>query len=704
MAVNKYDRAAEAAFINTYAPIDFGALYQIGAANNAAVEKAQKEFQDQVKTWAEFQTPSVKDAANWDKLTTERAKELVQKFAENPELIKTAAGRSKIQQLINSTDYNSLRMLKESAEMQKLGMKIRAEMKAKNRYKESWDKSDIVNYDTLGTQKIFSDITPDYYQSLFEIVKPLVDDIKPSFHVGSTNPNNPKERLPFTKGWNAITLNDLQRTLQINKNSILHTTSGKNWYNDIANEVLRRNPNATEEEIDDVFMEAMLREASYKLYSAPVEDAYAQQTALLRQKAYYDSIKNGNKPTGGKQLGIEDVFATQYSNKLKEISLSLKQNDPSFKDKYDSEMDNVSIELTEFTKQLINNNKSFASKYQDALDAYSKQGVDISNENVIAQAFNYAFNNAKLTDEEYKYYKDLVIKSNVIKSAEVDEAVGRTIQTVFNRVILPNLDDQNKSNVAQIDDPTTNPFKYINVYTDGNDLMYDQAVVHKMWTDGLYAMSQEFNPHVGSVISENLFKNNDKINEEVGYSITPKKLMSPKQFIYNNNKYIKKLADEAEFDVLGTHLDRNTLGKDNFDIEELAAKGEFGKLAIDEIKGYVDTPNGRNFTVSVNIPTKSIEKYYNRKWHWFENPVSTLENYGFVVTQGSGLDEDGIWKDGYVTVDMVLPVSNHDLDKILTNRSWEEMLGTSSTKENQKVLDDKILTQMKGYEVGFGLK
>jgi hypothetical protein len=40
MAVNKYDRAAEAAFINTYAPIDFGALYQIGAANNAAVEKA----------------------------------------------------------------------------------------------------------------------------------------------------------------------------------------------------------------------------------------------------------------------------------------------------------------------------------------------------------------------------------------------------------------------------------------------------------------------------------------------------------------------------------------------------------------------------------------------------------------------------------------------------------------------------------------
>ncbi|MGM9530813.1 hypothetical protein [Intestinibacter sp.] len=56
--------------------------------------------------------------------------------------------------------------------------------------------------------------------------------------------------------------------------------------------------------------------------------------------------------------------------------------------------------------------------------------------------------------------------------------------------------------------------------------------------------------------------------------------MSPKEFIYNNNKHIRDLAQEAKYDVLNTHLDRNTLRKDNLDIEELAAKGKFGKVSV----------------------------------------------------------------------------------------------------------------------------
>ena len=44
MAANMYDQAAQAQFINTYVPINFGELYRIGAAQKAAVDEAAQQF------------------------------------------------------------------------------------------------------------------------------------------------------------------------------------------------------------------------------------------------------------------------------------------------------------------------------------------------------------------------------------------------------------------------------------------------------------------------------------------------------------------------------------------------------------------------------------------------------------------------------------------------------------------------------------
>ena len=62
-----------------------------------------------------------------------------------------------------------------------MGLQIRAKMKAEGRLKDSWDKSDIANYDTLGTGKIFDDITPVAYMNLNELSTPYFNDLKPGF-------------------------------------------------------------------------------------------------------------------------------------------------------------------------------------------------------------------------------------------------------------------------------------------------------------------------------------------------------------------------------------------------------------------------------------------------------------------------------------------------------------------------------------------
>ena len=54
MAANMYDQAAQAQFINTYVPINFGELYRIGAAQKQAVDQAAEQFTTQLQKFGEF--------------------------------------------------------------------------------------------------------------------------------------------------------------------------------------------------------------------------------------------------------------------------------------------------------------------------------------------------------------------------------------------------------------------------------------------------------------------------------------------------------------------------------------------------------------------------------------------------------------------------------------------------------------------------
>lgn len=183
MAANMYDQAAQAQFINTYVPINFGELYRIGAAQKQAVDQAAEQFTTQLQKFGEFRSPSRVDTENYYNMTIGREdfQNAINQMVSNPDYMKDASNRAKLQSLINSVDYAALSQLKESADYQRMGLQMRAKMKAEGRLKDSWDKSDIANYDTLGTGKIFDDITPVAYMNLNELSTPYFNDLKPGF-------------------------------------------------------------------------------------------------------------------------------------------------------------------------------------------------------------------------------------------------------------------------------------------------------------------------------------------------------------------------------------------------------------------------------------------------------------------------------------------------------------------------------------------
>lgn len=225
MAANMYDQAAQAQFMNTYVPINFGELYRIGAAQKAAVDEAAEKFGTQLQKFGEFRSPSRIDTENYYNLTINRAdfQDAINQMVTNPDALKDAGFRSQLQTLINSVDYAALSQLKESADYQRLGLQTRAKMKAEGRLKDSWDKSDIANYDTLGSQKIFDDITPVAYMNLNELSTPYFNDLKQGF-LGTEYVNGTRY---IVTGNN---MEDLMAVASAKFNDLIDTPQGQKYY------------------------------------------------------------------------------------------------------------------------------------------------------------------------------------------------------------------------------------------------------------------------------------------------------------------------------------------------------------------------------------------------------------------------------------------------------------------------------------------
>lgn len=179
MAVNRYDNPAQAQFINTYVPIPFEQLYTLGKEAKAEVDKALNAYTTALDKWGEFRSPSEKDTREFYNETYGRALPVAEELARNIDLIKTPEGRAKIFSVINNTDRAKLSMLKQSADNLRSRQQINAKLMMEGKYNPLWHNVDFTNYSTIDSG-IYNDLSPLAYKSEVDLVKPFVDNLKPS--------------------------------------------------------------------------------------------------------------------------------------------------------------------------------------------------------------------------------------------------------------------------------------------------------------------------------------------------------------------------------------------------------------------------------------------------------------------------------------------------------------------------------------------
>lgn len=180
MQANRYDRAAEAPIMNTYVPINFGELYRIGQAQRQAVEQAASEFTNTVSKFGEFQSPSAVDTQRYYENSLGKIRDLIDEAATNPDAMKDANFRARLNSRIANLDYVTLSNLKQSREGMLARQKANQELMLKGMYNPLWHDVDFTNYNTVDSG-IFNDIAPLAYKSEVDLVRPYVDNLKASF-------------------------------------------------------------------------------------------------------------------------------------------------------------------------------------------------------------------------------------------------------------------------------------------------------------------------------------------------------------------------------------------------------------------------------------------------------------------------------------------------------------------------------------------
>lgn len=296
--VNRYDKPAQAQFINAYAPIDFDALYRIGAANKAAVDQAEKELEANIKTFGSFRSLSEKDTQNYYNESIGKLKDLIQTAAENPDAMKSASFRSQLQSRINNIDYAKLSMYKQTAENLNKRAENIAKMKAEGLYNPEWDNINMAAWDT-DTQKIMNELAPVRYLTANQLSNSYFDNMKP----GTLDPVWQKG-IKYNVTGN--TYNDLLAIAKAHENDLINTPQGQMYMKQFRQQTGGDEDRARELFTDMIAQSQIDRILRPKLEVDPVE--------LLRMKNEYDGSKNTATALPNRQQKMSSDILSNIQN------------------------------------------------------------------------------------------------------------------------------------------------------------------------------------------------------------------------------------------------------------------------------------------------------------------------------------------------------------------------------------------------------
>lgn len=283
---NRYDTPVQLDFINTYVPIPFEQLYNLGKAANDRVDKALSDFTTALDKFGEFRSRSAIDMQRWNDLTINPQKALIEQMAKNPELIKDKAFQSQLKSSIANVDRTKLSLLKQNAAAYDEYEKLKQQLMIAGKYNPTWHDIDFSNYDTLGdglhAGKGLFEATPMPYADLNELSKPYMDQLKPGFL-----------RSNGVYDYTGIAASDLERVANAHLTDIANTPQGQMHMQMF----MRNNPDATPEQALAWLRKSIIDSNQDRLIeNRTINPVYALLNKPTSRKSGSGSNKSTNPP------------------------------------------------------------------------------------------------------------------------------------------------------------------------------------------------------------------------------------------------------------------------------------------------------------------------------------------------------------------------------------------------------------------------
>ena len=269
MAVNRYDRAAEAPIINTYVPIDFNQLYRIGVTQKQAVDEAAKELNQAIQTFGEFYSPSQVDTQNYYKASIGQFDDLITEMVRDPNRMKDPAFRSSLQARLNGIDYGYLSSLKQSRDNMLARQAANQKLMLDGGYNPILHDIDFNNYDTRAAG-IFQETSVLPYTSVVDMVKPYVDNLKDEF-------------MGVSGGWIHTGVSNERTDAQVSDNwsNIINTPA----YSQNLELIMRQVPGISIEDAQAMLQSQIYRAGREFARHQQERDPFAMRMALMQAKA-----------------------------------------------------------------------------------------------------------------------------------------------------------------------------------------------------------------------------------------------------------------------------------------------------------------------------------------------------------------------------------------------------------------------------------
>lgn len=677
MAVNRYDQAAPYTYVSQYVPIPFQELVTLGQYYAGERKAAEQQLHNYIKDANEFQSLIEKDVDNYYKIAiNDHIQSKIDEAIQDPSVMKSTAWRAGLNNAFNSVNYAELSKLKKSAEQADEYDKLYKALAAEGLMPPGWEQDYYSSYDTL--QEGIFDKTPLPYGSVEDVAWDFVKDVKDTYlgsHGGynwfGVNESMALGQIDANKS-ELLANPKVQRHLQILKNSGMDEQSA-----------LR--------EIMDRAQTAALRRVTLK----PEEDPYAKMAQQYKYSLSLAQEKANKNDSAGAVLGKEDVMTRDFKMRSNNIVSAINELHPEFNKKY-TELFTVNGEALNQNIEILRQNPEFNQIFEQVYDAAINKGLDTNT--ATTYALQYAANNSNNVDKSaLENIGVLFAQSGEIQNQMTDEAYGKTYQQIFNTSL-------GILNANKEIDLSVNPFSKIKTsrgkLTDG--MFFDDPQAQHMWSKAALQIMQPLSSISEQEINKELF-GKEVAKDGQGFLIPTTRLISPKEFIFNTNQYVRDLANAADFDVLGSYLDRGSIiggGDNKISIEERMSSGEYGDVEVTDVIGYIDTPENRNYVVRVEMNvTEDKSPFGTTMTHTLRNddPEGMLAEAGYTVIP----TQDGGSK---VSVVMILPDVNMPLDKTRRNRSSQKQYGTNDTKNIQIMQDDAALNRILNYNPQEGFK